>query len=46
VIVLAIFIGVVFLVSLLSRRIDGSLLTAPMIFTAAGALTFALPAAR
>jgi NhaP-type Na+/H+ or K+/H+ antiporter len=46
VIVLAIFIGVVFLVSLLSRRIGSSLLTAPMIFTAAGALTFALPAAR
>ena len=45
-IVLAIFIGVVFLVSLLSRRIGSSLVTAPMIFTAAGALTFALPAAR
>lgn len=44
--VLAIFVGVVFLVSLSSRRIGGSFITAPIVFTAAGALTFLMPAAQ
>lgn len=45
-IVLAIFVGVVFLVSLASRRIGGSFITAPIVFTAVGALTFLMPAAQ
>ena len=37
------FIATVFLYSLVSKRIDGTLVTAPMLFTAAGAVAFALP---
>lgn len=45
-IVLATFVGVVFLVSLTSRRIASSFITAPIVFTAAGALTFLMPSAQ
>ncbi len=43
-IILAVFIAVVFAVSLASRKLDGSVVTKPIVFTAAGALTSLLPA--
>jgi len=42
----AAFISLVFLYSLVSRRLERSVLTAPMLFTAAGALLTALPEVR
>ena len=42
----AAFISLIFLYSLVSRRLEGSILTAPMLFTAAGALLTILPEAR
>ncbi|HTN49782.1 MAG TPA: cation:proton antiporter [Burkholderiaceae bacterium] len=44
--VTAAFLLAVFAYSLISRRIDGTLLTAPMIFTAAGALLLLIPGAE
>lgn len=41
----AIFVTLVFLYSLVSRRLEQTVLTAPIIFTACGALTLLLPAA-
>jgi NhaP-type Na+/H+ or K+/H+ antiporter len=42
----AAFISLVFLYSLVSRRLERSILTAPMLFTAAGALLTVLPEVR
>lgn len=44
-VVMAAFVLVVFLYSLVSRRLERTVITAPMLFTAAGASMFLLPAA-
>jgi NhaP-type Na+/H+ or K+/H+ antiporter len=44
-VLIAAFALVVFLYSLVSRRLEGSMLTAPMLFTVAGGLTMLMPAA-
>ena len=41
--ILAVFVALVFAVSLASRKLDHSPVTKPIVFTAAGALTFVLP---
>jgi NhaP-type Na+/H+ or K+/H+ antiporter len=41
--ILAVFVALMFTVSLASRKLDHSPVTKPIVFTAAGALTFVLP---
>jgi len=43
---LAIFVALVFVVSLVSRRLEGSVISKPIIFTVAGALSALAPAAE
>jgi hypothetical protein len=42
---LAVFISIVFLYSLVSRRLERTVITAPIVFAAAGALMLLLPPA-
>ncbi|MDX1376689.1 MAG: cation:proton antiporter [Burkholderiales bacterium] len=45
-VVIATFVAVVFLYSLVSRRLERTVLTAPIVFTAAGALAATVPGAQ
>jgi hypothetical protein len=44
-IVIGIFVSLVFLYSLISRRLERTVITAPILFTVAGMLTSLIPAA-